>query len=142
MNTVTMQRPITLAKRGMLFLGAAMAAAMMFFAMNSSSAQAASENFCTGAWLNPYGWGGDRCWSSGHTSLYAVNVVTHERAGCVDIANGSNELMFSWVCGPAWSSPAAAATIWDFAHAGVFRKGVIRNNNLSSGGYFDGSLSY
>lgn len=142
MNEAQMQRPVTLAKRGILFLGAAMAAMTMFLAMNSSSAQAASENFCTSAWLNPHGWGGDRCWSTGHTTLYAVNVVTHERAGCVDIANGANELMFAWMCGPAGSSPAAAATIWDFNHAGVFRKGVIRNNNLSSGGFFDGSLSY
>jgi hypothetical protein len=136
-----MQRPVTLAKRGMLFLGAAMAAATMFFA-SSSPAQAASENFCTNVWLNPFGWAGDRCWSTGHTTLIAVDVVTHERAGCVDIANGSNELMFSWLCGPAGSSPAAAATIWDFAHEGVFRKGVIRNNNLSANGHFDGALSY
>lgn len=142
MNEGKMQRPVTPVKRGMLFLAAMMAAAMMFFATNSSSAQAASENFCTSTWLNPHGWAGDRCWSTGHTTLYAVNVVTHERAGCVDIANGANELMFSWMCGPAGSSPGISQTIWDFAHEGIFRKGVIRNNNLSSGGYFDGSLSY
>lgn len=141
MNEARMQRPVTLAKRGMLFLGAAMAAAAMFFAIGSSPAQAASENFCTGVWLNPYGSGGDRCWATGHTTLHSANVVTHERGGCVDIANGSNELMFSWVCGPNWSSPAAAATIWDFAHEGVFRKGVIRNNN-ATGGYFDGSQGF
>jgi hypothetical protein len=137
-----MQRPVTLAKRGMLFLGAAMAAVAMFFATSSSSAQAAGENFCTNVWLNPYGSGGDRCWAPGHTTLYHAMVVTHERAGCVDIANGSNELLFSWVCGPAGSSPATAATIYDFAHEGVFRKGVIRNNNLSFGGHFDGAQSW
>lgn len=141
MSEASMQQPVTLVKRGMLFLGAAMVAAAMVFATPPSSAQAASENFCTSAWLAQYGAAGDRCWSTGHASLYAVNVVTHERGGCVDIANGANELMFSWVCGPNWSSPAAAATIWDFAHEGVFRKGVIRNNNATAG-YFDGSLSY
>jgi hypothetical protein len=126
----------------MLFFAAAMTAAAMFFAVGSSSAQAASENFCTSAWLAPYGSGGDRCWSPGHTSLYSALVVTHERAGCVDIANGANELMFSWMCGAAWSSPAAAASIYDFGHEGLFRKGVIRNNNTSNGGWFDASLSY
>lgn len=141
-GNAAMQQRVTSAQRGMLCLGAAMAAATMFFATTPSSVQAASENFCTSAWLNPYGWGGDRCWATGHTTLHSVNIVTHERAGCVDIANGSNELMFSWVCGPAASSPAAAATIWDFAHEGVFRKGVIRNNNLSFGGYFDGSQGF
>ncbi|HEY6730740.1 MAG TPA: hypothetical protein VI039_06915 [Solirubrobacterales bacterium] len=126
----------------MLFLGAVMAAATMFFAIGASPAQAASENFCTSAWLAPYGSGGDRCYSTGHTSLYNAVVVTHERAGCVDIANGANELMFSWMCGAAGSSPATAASIYDFGHEGVFRKGVIRNNNLSFGGWFDGALSY
>lgn len=141
MNEARMQ-PVTLAKRGMLFLGAALAAATMFLATTPSSAQAASENFCTNAWLNPHGWGGDRCWAPGHTTLYQALVVTHERAGCVDIANGSNELMFAWVCGAAGSSPAAAASIYDFNHAGMFRKGVIRNNNTSQGGYFEGSQSW
>lgn len=141
MSEATMRRPVTLAKRGMLFLGAAMAAAMMFFVMNSSSAQAASENFCTSAWLSPFGLAGDRCWAPGHTTLHSVNVVTHERAGCVDIANGANELMFAWACGPAGSSPAISQTIWDFAHEGVFRKGVIRNNT-GTAAFFDGSQGF
>jgi hypothetical protein len=130
------------AKRGVLFLVAAIAAATMFFATAPSSALAVNENFCTNVWLNPYGSGGDRCWATGRTNLIAAAVATHERAGCVDIANGANELMFAWLCGPAGSSPAAAAIIWDFAHEGVFRKGVIRNNNLSFGGHFDGVQTY
>src|SRR5690242_673440 len=132
-ETVVRGKPV-LTKRGLLILAAALAAVMMFSAADSSSAQAASESFCTNVWLSPYGLAGDRCWANGHTSLTSAWVVTHERAGCVDIANGSNELMYSWVCGGAASSPGIAASIYDFSHAGVFRKGVIRNNNLSAYG--------
>jgi hypothetical protein len=140
MSEMMMQRPFTPGRRVMLFLGAVTAAVTMYFAATASSALA--ENFCTNAYLNPYGQSGDRCWAPGHTTLTSAWIVTHERAGCVDIANGSNELMFSWVCGAAGSSPAIAASIYDFSHSGVFRKGVIRNNNLSFAGHFDGAQNY
>lgn len=142
MSEAWMQIPVTLPKRGLLFLGAALAAVTMFFTAYSPSAQAAGENFCTNVWLNTYGSGGDRCWATGHSNLTSAWIVTHERAGCVDIANGSNELMFSWVCGGAGSSPGIAASIYDFNHAGVFRKGVIRNNNSSFGAFFEGAQNY
>ena len=137
MSEMTMQRPFTPGRRVMLLLGAVIAAVTMYFAATASSAL--GENFCTNAYLQPYGKGGDRCWATGHTTLLSALVVTHERAGCVDIANGSNELMFSWVCGAAGSAPTSAASIFDFNHSGVFRKGVIRNNNLSLAGHFDGA---
>lgn len=62
-------------------------------------------------------------------------MTTHERAGCVDIANGSNELLESWHCVGKWS----AYEIIGIPDDGVNRKGVIRNNNLSFTGWFIGS---
>jgi hypothetical protein len=53
------------------------------------------------------------------------------------VANGSNVLLQEWVCGAAGSSPSWAAII-NFANDGVTRKGVIRNNNLSFTGVFEG----
>lgn len=140
MSEATMQRSLGTYKRLLLVLGAAMAAISMYIAAAAPSALAA-ESFCTRAYLQPFGHNGDRCWAPGHTNLFGAAIETYERAGCVDIANGSNQLMFSWVCGAANSFPAPAAEIFDIYHEGVFRKGVIRNNNLSFAAYFNGYQS-
>lgn len=137
MSEAVTQRPGGLGRRAIMFLAAGMAAAAMYFAITASAAQAVQ--FCTRAYLQPYGHNGDRCWGTGRTTLGAAAIYTYERAGCVDIANGSNELMFSWVCAAAGSYPEYGAIIYDVWHEGVFRKGVIRNNNLSYAAYFSGS---
>jgi hypothetical protein len=138
MSGITMRGPAALGKRGMLLVGALLTSIAMYFAVTASPA-AAAEPFCTQVTLQPFGHNGDRCWAPWHYSVIGETLVTFERAGCVDIANGANELMFSWVCGAAHSSPAAAAEINDFNHEGVPRKGVIRNNSLSFTGKFSGS---
>lgn len=126
------------ARRTTMFLAAAAAAIAMYFAATAPSASA-TETICWGAYLAPYGQNGDRCWGPGHSDLLASGVVTNERAGCVDIADGSNNLMQSWVCGAAGSAPGTAAVVWDFSHEGMFRKGVVRNNNSSFWAWFNGN---
>jgi hypothetical protein len=93
----------------------------------------ASENFC-GQTLAPYGQSGDRCYGT-MAYIFGTTVETYERAGCIDVADGSNNLLQSWSCGAAGSSPGPAAEIL-LANDGVRRKGVARNNNTSSSGYF------
>ena len=94
----------------------------------AAAPRADAEDFC-GVTLAPYGQGGDRCWGQGHV-LYDVIIVTHERAGCVDVANTNNELLQSWTCISSGNSTA----IWMTPEGR--RKGVVRNNNLSASGYF------
>jgi hypothetical protein len=134
-------RPVAPGKRALVFLGAMMATMAMYFAVTASSALAEGP-FCERAYLQPYGHNGDRCWGPARAGMESASVITYERAGCVDIANGSNELMFSWVCGSAGSAPGFAASIYDFNHVGIYRKGVIRNNNLSFAAYFTGHEIY
>src|ERR1044071_7556533 len=107
--------------------------AVMAFAMPSTSR--AAENFC-GVYLQPSL--SQRCYSAGHP-LFGVHLVTFEKAGCVAVANSSNELLQTWTCKPAGSSPGPAAEL-HFANDGIRRKGVIANY-AGSVGYFAGSVA-
>lgn len=123
-------------KLGLLMSAALLAAWIVSFgaAPNASANQA----FCSGVSLAPYGQGGDRCWGPSANGLDMGWVITVQRAGCVTIADGSNNLLTSWVCGPAGSSPGLAASVFLASAPGVWRKAVIRNNNLSNSGNFSG----
>jgi len=113
-------------------LGACLAIALSLgWAVNAPHASAA-ENFC--GTLQPFGQPGDQCFGASH-HIRGVNLVTHERAGCVSIANGSNELLQSWQCTGAGSS----SEINGIPNDGVNRKGTIRNNNASFSGAFNGA---
>jgi hypothetical protein len=121
---------------GALLLAALLAAALAYFAVAPSPASAA-VNICTNVTLQPFGHAGDRCFGP-MNNLFNSSVITFERAGCVSVANGSNEIIMEWRCGAAGSSPGAAALIFPPLD-GVNRKGVIRNNNLSFTGRFQGA---
>ena len=132
MSVARTQNAISVSKRALL-ASSLLLAAISLFLMSHSSNALASEGFC-GVTLQPYGQSGDRCWGASH-HLRGVNMTTHERAGCVDIANGSNELLQSWQCVGSYST----SEIVGISDDGVNRKGVIRNNNLSFTGWFIGS---
>ena len=125
----------------MVALATAICLLMLVFALAAAKASAGGANFCTNAWLAPYGQGGDRCWGPSQRGTNQANVVTFTRAGCVSIASGSNTLLTSWVCGAASSAPQTAATVYYNKDLEQFRKGVIRNNNLSYSGQFSGGQS-
>lgn len=101
----------------------------------------AGGNFCTSVNLAPYGQGGDRCWGPLKQWLNYAQVVTYQRAGCVDVADANNNLLASWVCGAAGSAPATAANMWYQQNLAGYRKAVIRNNNLSYWGTFSGGYN-
>lgn len=101
-------------------------AAVGFLAKPAQS-EANSVNFCYLVTLQPYGHSGDRCFGPG-SYIYGVNLVTHERAGCVTVADGANNLLESWRCGAAGSWPGPAVQL-NYANDGRWRKPVIRNNN-------------
>jgi hypothetical protein len=124
------------ARKGLLLL--LLFAAGCTFYLGSASTARAGENYC-GVYLQPYGQNGDRCYSLGRY-IHTVSMVTYERAGCLSLANSSNQLLTSWQCAAAGSAPAAA-TYFALNDDGVRRKGVIRNNNLSYKGYFAGALN-
>jgi hypothetical protein len=111
----------------------ALAALVAIMLVANVQAAKAGENFC-GVTLQPYGHSGDRCYGASH-HIYGVNIVTYERAGCVDIANGSNELLQSWQC----IGKESSGELQGIPNDGVNRKGVIRNNNLSFTGFFNGA---
>jgi hypothetical protein len=117
----------SIGKHCLAFLAMLTAGIALYFAAAAPSAFAA-ENFCATT-LQPYGHSGDRCWGASR-QLRGVGMTTFERAGCVDIANGSNELLRSWQCTGANS----ISEIVGIQQDGVNRKGVIRNNNLSFAG--------
>lgn len=103
------------------------------------NSEAKSVNFCSTVSLAPYGHPGDRCWGPG-SFVFGINLVTYDRAGCVTVANGANQLLQSWTCGAAGSVPGPAVVL-NFGNDGVWRKPVIRNNNLSFAGTFSGGLA-
>jgi hypothetical protein len=129
---------ITGTKRVASILAATAATFALFFA--ASPQPAAAAGFCTNAWLSPYGQGGDRCWGPAKRALYRAEVITYERAGCVNIADGSNNLTQSWACGPSGSAPGYAAAVGIPIYPNFYYKGVIRNNNLSFSGKFSGFM--
>lgn len=119
----------------------AVVAIIMLGALAIAAPKASATNFCTQVNLAPYGQGGDRCWGPVKQWLNYGQVTTFQRAGCVDIADGSNNLLASWVCGAAGSSPQYAANIWYNSDLAGWHKAVIRNNNGSSSGTFSGAYS-
>lgn len=109
--------------------------------LSMSPQKAAASNFCTNVWLAPYGQGGDRCWGPSAQGVNYAQVVTYTRAGCVSIADGSNNLLTSWVCGGAGSAPGYAAAAYYPYNYSQYRKAVIRNNNTTNGGQFAGGYN-
>jgi hypothetical protein len=131
-NVVAVRRYVMVAM--LTVLGAALLLSM-------SAQKAAASNFCTNVWLSPYGQGGDRCWGPSAQGLNFASVSTFTRAGCVSIADGSNNLLTSWVCGAAGSAPGYAAAAYYNSNYLQYRKAVIRNNNTSNGGQFSGGYN-
>jgi len=132
-SSIGSQRP-----KIILAFGAAILVICLTFLLSSAPSASAVEVFCGESWLAPYGQGGDRCWGPATNGLDFAAVVTHERAGCVDIADGSNNLQHSWVCGAAKSAPGLAAEVGVAGGLVVYYKGVIRNNNESFSALFAG----
>lgn len=110
---------------------AAILATMVGISLAPSSAMA-NENFCPTVTLAPYGQGGDRCWGT-MQYMFGINMETHERAGCVDVANGSNGLLQSWTCVGTYNTAK-------FHYSPTIRrKGVVRNDNFTYTGVFGAS---
>lgn len=98
--------------------------------------KANAENFCTNVTLAPYGHGGDRCTAPVGGYIWGVVLVTHERAGCASIAN-NGVVLASWTCTSAQNVLQTYYTPNNqWAH------GIIRNNNLSASGVFEGNQAY
>jgi hypothetical protein len=135
MNVSVVSGLLEINKKVVLLFVGMVAAVAMLFAVTAPSASAG--NFCSYAWVAPYGQGGDRCWGASHYQLNFASVITYERAGCVTIADGSNNLLTSWVCGGAGSNPSNAAQLW-LDNYTENRKGVVRNNNVSFGTHITG----
>ncbi|MBK5218653.1 MAG: hypothetical protein JJE35_02525 [Thermoleophilia bacterium] len=112
----------------------ALLATVCFTFLLAAAPKASATLFCQNVQLNPYGQGGDRCWGPALKSLNWGQVLTVNRAGCVDIADTSNNLLSSWNCAAA----GAEATIFVSNDLTTYRKVVIRNNNVSNAGTFTG----
>jgi hypothetical protein len=106
------------------------AAAYLIVEVESASA----NNFCSGVTLAPYGHSGDRCLATYGNYLDSTTVHDHERAGCIDVTyNGT--LLQSWQCAAAEN----VSTLYFFGDEWKVRQPIIRNNNLSNPGVFDGT---
>jgi hypothetical protein len=93
----------------------------------------AAATICTEV-LQPFGHPGDRCWGPSR-DLRGAGMNTYERAGCLVIANGQNELLESWHC----TGSKSKIEIIGIPNDGMNRKGIMRNNNLTYAAYFAGS---
>jgi hypothetical protein len=116
-------------RAAVLVAGVALLLTILLYAGAPSKAHA--TNFCTNVWLQPYGQAGDRCTAAEGGYIGFVTVVTHERAGCESVAN-NGVVLEPWTCiGPNnYLGTYHDNTRWSH--------GIIRNNNLSSAGHFDG----
>jgi hypothetical protein len=113
--------------------GVFLAASILFF--SATAPKASASIFCANVQLAPFGSGGDRCWGPAMDAINWGEVRTTNRAGCVDIADASNNLLASWNCTAAGTS----TTIFVSSPLGVYRKVVIRNNNTNNPGVFTGA---
>lgn len=136
METLSTQQPSLIKRAGLAGL-CLFAACLLYGGIAGATATPAeATNFCANVTLAPYGAYGDRCyawpWESG--KLIEVGILTSERSGCVTFsAQNSGDLLDSWSCA------AKASGIYKYAsNDGTIRRGVIRNNNLSYSGHFDG----
>lgn len=112
----------------------AMLCCVWLISSHVSKAEATDIGFCQNAWLQPYGQGGDRCTAPQGGNIWLVYVITQARAGCETIQN-NGVLLNNWTCGGAYSSVGSYQDWSKWSH------GIIRNNNLSFGGYFSGQQS-
>jgi hypothetical protein len=64
-----------------------------------------------------------------------ASVFTNERAGCVDYGDVWHNLMNSWSCTTSHSEKDMV-----IPKDGGWYRGIIRNNNTSSGGNFAGNV--
>lgn len=91
--------------------------------------------------LDPAWTGNYRCDSPDNISGYNrqwVFINTYERAGCVDYADVWHNLITNWVCYPKGTELGSVKVRQD----GGWYRGVIRNNNLSSAGNFNGIVTW
>ncbi len=96
--------------------------------MLSTASPASAGAFCSGVQLNP----SQICWGPAYAGLDYANVVTYNRAGCVAIANGSNQLQSLWRCGPA-AGGAIAAEVTIPPNPSANFKGLIQNYGVGVG---------
>ena len=75
-------------------------------------------------------------WGGGYLAFNTL--VTWERAGCLATTDGFGNQNTSWQCGPKGSAPGPSVQI-TYGTDGVYRKPILRNNNLSYHGHFSGS---
>lgn len=123
-----------------IYVRLALAASLLLVSAVASLSMAPSASatwFCS-SWLAKYGAAGDKCWGPAQKGLTYASVNTPERAGCVNIADGANNLTQSWACGPQGYAPAAQ--VW-MPISETYYKGVIRNNNTNYPGSFIGEYA-
>jgi hypothetical protein len=129
-------------RRSMLFaISVLVATAAMFSSIavgSLTSAKASTAAKFCGGWLDPAWTGNYRCDSPDSVSGYNrkwVGIVAVERSGCVNYADVWHNLITSWVCTPKYSE-----TVIGIRNDGGWYRGAIRNNNLSYGGAFSGTI--
>ena len=138
--------PLSIGRRARLCLGAIAVSIGMLFVVTTGPVSSASAlapgsyNFCE-TWLAP--WQGEgqfagRCDAGDGNSgykLFRVTVFTHERAGCVNYGDVWHNLMTSWSC----TTNNSEKQIF-IPNDGGWYRGIIRNNNMSTGGNFGGNV--
>jgi hypothetical protein len=109
-------------------LVAAVASVVLAFGWMSagpiSDANAGAAYFCNGAWLAPYGQGGDRCYGPGQY-LTGVQAISGQHSVCVNATQNGN-LVASWNCAPVsnWAGMGFDGSRW--------LNPVVRNNTTGA----------
>lgn len=135
---VSLGRPQS-ARRTALAIGSAVVLLLALWMSVGPTTKAKADvkgyyQFCSNAWVQPYGQAGDRCASPLGGYLWMVQVSSYEHSACVSYLNNVGNVASSWACTPG---PNNFATKY-FVEDGVWRRGIVRNNTTNSGAHIAG----
>jgi hypothetical protein len=104
------------------------------------SAGATTAEFCSYAYLAPYGSGGDNCAGGGYHRNDLVQVQAFEHSACASSTTDGTKggVNVSWVCTPG----GGGSVVQNYVNSSVYTYGIIRNNTTGAGNRATGVVDY
>jgi hypothetical protein len=138
LNARLAERP-KLSLLGLSSLAAALTFLALFLAA-APPADATTAEFCSNAYLAPYGSGGDNCAGGGYHRNDLVQVQAFEHSACASsTTDGSKSgVNVAWVC----TAGGGGAVVQNYVNSSVYTYGIIRNNTTGAGNHATGVVDY
>ena len=104
------------------------------------AAEAETAEFCSYAYLAPYGSGGDNCAGGGYHRNQSVQVQAFEHSACASSTTDGTKagVNVAWVC----TSGGGGAVTTNWVNGSVYTYGIIRNNTTGAGNRATGVVYY